>query len=131
VTELTRPTVREWARTNGIPIANRGRISPAIHRQYEAEFGDDLPARPQGSAQCTACKRIWIGLRECHCTRCHFHFSNVRHWDAHRATDNGTCLNPLSIRDRHGVAKYKIKDTRWGGVIVEAAERPDLDNDTD
>ena len=120
--------IRDWARANGFAVANRGRLAPAIHKAYRDAHGEP-DERPQGAAQCK-CGRMWTGLRECHCTVCHLHFSTVRWFDEHRRGCGPTaCLDPLQITDGNGAPRFKAVDNAWGELIVLASERPDMAED--
>lgn len=110
-------------------MADRGRLSPAIHAAYQKLHG--APPEPETQGRCVAscgkCGRKWMGLAEAHCPTCHRHFSTVSNFDKHRP--NGLCVEPLALEDRHGVKKFKIHHGPWGDVYVGGKERPDLESE--
>lgn len=124
------PSVREWAKANGYTVAERGRIAPAIHAAYREQFGDR--DRPMNAARCSSCGRVWTGLRECHCTVCHLHFSTPRGFDDHRAgMPHNKCASPPKLHDPKGRPKYKFVNNAWGKLVVSALTGFDEDEDSD
>ena len=119
--------IRDWARESGIPVGQRGRLPSAVMEAY-------LDAHPDAQwessehrpiAICHGCGRGWTGHAQCHCSRCHYHFSVVKHFDHHLAV----CGNR---RDGHlmsellGDLGLKPQYGPYGITWVDADERPDL-----
>lgn len=109
--------VRKWATAQGYDVGVRGRIAPAIWEAYAGAHSEFQRETPPGSASCK-CGRNWTGVRECHCTVCHCHFSTVANFDAHRP--HGVCVNPLEAR--LGGYNLKAKATVWGTIYVTDKE---------
>lgn len=127
MTITDQPSVRQWARANGYTVGERGRISPTIHAAYREAFG--VRERPMNAAHCS-CGRMWTGLRECHCTVCHVHFSTPAGFDAHRANmPHDKCANPLLLLDPKGRPRYKMIDNAWGKIVVSAQHGFDDEDD--
>lgn len=112
--------VRDWARRNGYEVGIRGRLAPAIWSAYANEHeGFEREAPQSGTAVCApGCGRRWTGLRECHCRRCHAHFSTVANFDAHLV--DGKCIDPLEASI--GGSKLREKETVWGTIYVRDGE---------
>lgn len=110
--------VRAWARTQGYDVGVRGRIAPNVWEAYATAHDDFKRETPAGTARCGDCGRWWTGLRECHCTVCHAHFSTVDGFDAHRPS--GTCINPLDARVKGDPLREKT--TVWGPIFVRDGE---------
>jgi len=128
MTATSIPSVREWARTNGYTIADRGRIAPEIHSAYRAAHPELVQDRPSNSATCHKCKRVWTAARECHCPICHRQFSTVRWFDDHRkGMGPRDCIDPATIPTsaKDNTPKYKVVESAWGELIVLATERPE------
>lgn len=108
--------VRDWATAQGHTVGTKGRIAPAIWTAYaEAHEGFERETPQSGTALCDpGCGRRWTGLNECHCRRCHAHFSTVANFDAHLV--DGKCVPPLEAKI--GGVNLKAKDTVWGVIYV-------------
>lgn len=109
--------VRTWAKEQGYEVGVRGRIAPDIWEAYATAHSGFTREVPTGTAKCT-CGRQWTGLRECHCTVCHKHFSTVDGFDAHRPY--GKCIAPTEARVKGDALREK--KTIWGVIFVREGE---------
>lgn len=117
--------VRDWAKEQGYEVGIRGRIAPAIWTAYAEAHEDFEREVPNGGGvHCPGCGRRWTGLRECHCRRCHCHFSTVANFDGHLfATEHGSkCVNPLDKRVKAQGARLREKETVWGTIYVQEGD---------
>jgi hypothetical protein len=119
--------VRVWAREQEFDVGVRGQLAPAIWQAYAGSRGLVIDAVPDDKVKNLAtgrcrCGRQWSGLAECHCTVCHCHFSRVTQFDMHRVND--TCVDPLTITDKNGEPKIKVRDSVWGVLYVGAGDPP-------
>lgn len=112
--------VRDWAKQNGYEVGIRGRIAPAVWSAYaEAHPGFAREVPQSGSAICApGCGRRWTGLKECHCRRCHAHFSTVDNFDGHLV--DSKCIDPLGASVRG--SKLRAKQSVWGTIYVRDGE---------
>ena len=73
-------------------------------------------------SSCRTCGRKWTGMKECHCTACHRHFSTVRNFDAHMK--RGRCVDPLTLHQRSSSRPlYAIKQSPLGKTFISASVR--------
>lgn len=112
--------VRDWAREHGYAVGARGKIKPAVWSAYTAAHpGFERHVPQSGTALCEpGCGRRWTGFNECHCRRCHSHFSTVANFDAHLI--DSKCINPLDAKI--GGTTLREKETVWGMIYVRSGE---------
>lgn len=124
--------VRDWARANGYEVGIRGRIAPAIWSAYaDVHEGFEREAPQSGTAICApGCGRRWTGFTECHCRRCHRHFSGVFWFDLHLDA-HSKCTDPLTVTTKAGAPLMREKETVWGMIYMNARENTTWGNQTD
>lgn len=127
--------VREWARANGFTVPDRGRLPRDVHAAYQAACGMGDVEPPPSAAVCSdtrvsatevrpGCGRIWTNDEECHCRRCHRHFSTVRNFDAHQAGHTGDCVDPELMFDTKMRPRFRKVGSPWGDIYIDAKTRP-------
>lgn len=118
--------VRVWARQQEFDVGVRGPLAPVIWEAFAQSRGSTIDVVPNDKVKNLAtgkckCGRQWSGLAECHCTVCHCHFSRISAFDMHRDV-NGVCVDPLTITDKYGEQKIKVRDSMWGVLYARAGE---------
>ena len=76
---------------------------------------------------CSGCESRWTGTSRAHCAApgCHRTFSTPNLFDLHRSArgDRGTCLDPATVRNRHGERLLFFRDGLWRGPEMTDVER--------
>ena len=71
---------------------------------------------------CPTCEREWDALSEAHCACCCRQFTSDSAFDRHRVKSE--CVDPGSIRDKHGEAVLELTQ-RASGPTWKRAGEPD------
>ena len=109
--------IREWARSTGHPVGNRGRLPSAVILAYQEAHPDEVweESEHKPRARCR-CGRSWAGLAQAHCATCHNHFSTVSNFDKHRV--QGLCyIDGADLKQQWGP---------YGVTWVGAEDRPEI-----
>lgn len=72
-----------------------------------------IPARNSSNGYCPTCGLWWTGKLDCHCVRCHRHFTSEGAFDSHLRLMRGgqvMCLDPQFVRS--------LKESSRAGIIA-------------
>lgn len=73
------------------------------------------------TSKCSGCGRVWTGTKECHCAKCHLHFSSMDAFDRHRiaipdSDEERICVDPIELK-RKDKSPVLVQIERAGGLV--------------